>query len=289
MPNLDFSFMFSYIIDPIVTLILYVSGAFLAFVLGFAVYAIIKLRLNPFHMTKSRVRRLRKMKIRLKLLNFLRWLAIDAIYYRKFCYKFNQYGLTVFCGRQGAGKTISMVNYAIYAKNRFPDCIIVANFKFKYADFYMEDWQDFLKYRNGTKGVLFLIDEIHGEYSSQDWKDFPENLLSQISQQRKQRIKIACTSQVYSRVVKQIREQSFSVVQCLTFLNRWTFNREYDARDYEMYCESAEKKKKLKPIRKSSFIQDDCLRNSYDTYEVIKRMKKIAKGEGFIPRNERMT
>ncbi len=73
----------------------------------------------------------------------------------------------------------------------------------------MTSWRDFMEIRNGTKGVLFLIDEIHSEYSSKSWKDFPEELLSEISQQRKQRIKIVATSQIYSRVVKQLREQAF--------------------------------------------------------------------------------
>lgn len=291
MPKMDFSYLISFLmtkfIDPVITLLLYVLGACFVFLLVFSVYTIIKFRINPFRLTPSSINRLRRMRIKLKILDFIRWLIIDIIYSRKTRGEFDQYGLTAYCGRQGAGKSISMVEYANRIHSRFPDCIIVANFDYKYADYIMQDWRDLLFIRNGKKGVLFLIDEIHSEYSSADWKDFPESLLSEISQQRKQRVKICVTSQVYSRIVKPIREQAFSVVQCFTLKGRWTFNREYDARDYEIYCDNSDRKK-LKYLRKSSFIQSDFLRRCYNTYEKINRMIKISAKNGFIPRNERM-
>lgn len=108
-------------------------------------------------------------------------------------------------------------------------------------------------------------------------------MLSEISQHRKQRVKIVATSQVYSRVVKPIREQTFSVVQCQTIAGRWTMNKEYDARDYEAYCESSAQDKKLAPLGKRSFIQSDWLRARYDTYQKIERLQKV----DFIPRDQR--
>ena len=50
---------------------------------------------------------------------------------------------------------------------------------------------------NGNKGVMFAIDKIHSEWPSASWKDFPEVLLSEITQQRKQLIKIVASSQVF--------------------------------------------------------------------------------------------
>lgn len=269
-------------IEPFAQFVGTIFGIIFGIILLFAIYTIIKLRLNPFHMTKAGIRRLKRMQIKFKPLDFIRWLVVDAIYFRKYRYDFNQYGLTVYCGRQGAGKTISMIDYANRIHKRYPECIIVANFAYKYADCMMEDWHDFLNIRNGKKGVLFLIDEIHSEYSNDSWKDFPESLLSEISQQRKQRVKICATSQIYTRVVKQLREQCFSVVQCSTLGDRWTFNKEYDAKDYEIHCETVSKKG-LKPFRKHSFVQDNELRRCYDTYEKIERLAKME----FIDRHER--
>ena len=40
-------------------------------------------------------------------------------------------------------------------------------------------------FKNGTDGVIFAIDEIQNEFSCANSKDFPETLLSQVTQQRK--------------------------------------------------------------------------------------------------------
>lgn len=116
-------------------------------------------------------------------------------------------------------------------------------------------------------------------------KIFPNGLLSVITQQRKQRIKIYLSSQVYTRVVKQIREQCFDVVECRTILGRWTRLRAYDAEDYNSIIENpnSEKKFKLHKLWKRSFIQSNHLRKLYDSYKVVESMKKA----DFIERNER--
>jgi len=167
--------------------------------------------------------------------------------------------------------------------HRYPNALIVTNFDYIYADKRMESWNDFLTIRNGIEGVIFAIDEIHSEYSTASSKNFPESLLSEISQQRKQRIKIVATAQVFTRVAKPLREQCFTVKLCSTFLKRWTSSREYKAQAYELYCESISRDKKLKAIGKHSFVQSDFLRSCYDTYSKIERMQQVE----FIPRNER--
>lgn len=248
--------------------------------LAWLTYAMMKYRLNPFRLS---IGKLEKCPMRFKPFSFLRWVIVDRSRSKSQGLDFDQFGLTAYCGRQGAGKTISMIHYLNRMHKRFPNALIVTNFSYKYATHRMKDWRDFFEVRNGIDGVIFAIDEIHSEYSSAAWKDFPEDLLSEISQQRKQRVKIVCTSQVFSRIAKPIREQCFSVVQCKTFAGRWTFNREYDAYDYEQFATSAAKDTKLKTIWKSSFVQSDLLRLCYDTYEKI---EKLGKSE-FIPRSER--
>lgn len=197
--------------------------------------------------------------------------------------EFKEFGFTIFVGRQGSGKTISMIEYLEYMKKKYPKVIIVTNFKYTGATHQFLDWRDLMEIRNGLDGVVFAIDEIHSEYSSASWKDFPESLLSEISMQRKQRIKIVATSQVFSRVAKPIREQCFSVVHCSTYFNRLTKNVEYDAAEYSTSDNPYILKKKVKSIAKKYFVQSNTLRLSYDTYEKIERMKKL----DFIPRKER--
>ncbi len=210
--------------------------------------------------------------IHFKPFNFLRWLYIDIVRDNAGITRFPEHGFTLYCGRQGAGKTISMVEYLNRMKRRYPKVIIVTNFGYKYADHIMKDWRDFFIYRNGEAGVIFAIDEIHSEFSTAKNKDFPEPLLSEISQQRKQCIKIVATAQIYSRVAKPIREQAFTTVQCSTFAHRWTFTTEYDASEYENETNAAKVKKRVHPLGKYSFVQSDNLRKCFDTYEKIERL-----------------
>ena len=148
----------------------------------------------------------------------------------------------------------------------------------------MTDWRDLLTIRNGTKGVIFAIDEIHSEYDSSKWADIPEDLLSEISQQRKQRVKIIASAQFFGRVAKPLREQAVSVVACRTLFGRLTLNREYDALEYISVIDNPlAAAQKIKPLRKSSFVQSDFLRQCYDTYAKVERMRQTK----FIRRSER--
>ena len=97
--------------------------------------------------------------------------------------------------------------------------------------------------------------------------------------QRKQKIKIFLTSQVYKNVVIQLRRQCFDVVECKTFLGRWTRHKCYDAEDYNNIVDLAtpEKRRKLMKKWKYSFIQDNQLRNLYDTNQIVDTLNDFDK------------
>ena len=158
------------------------------------------------------------LKFLFKLLDFIRWKLYDLLMLLINGRQFNLFGVTIFCGRQGSGKTIGIVEELERIREAYPNCIICTNIHYRYQDIPLVDWRQLLETRNGTDGVVFVIDEIQNEYDNTKWKDFPEGLLSVITQQRKQRIKIYLSSQVYTRVVKQIREQCFDVIECKTFM-----------------------------------------------------------------------
>lgn len=219
-----------------------------------------------------------------KFLSFFHLIIKDIIHVLKYGYDFNEFGLTMYCGRQGAGKTIAMVEYLDRMKKKYPKAKIVTNFGYIHQDYPMEDWRNFYEIRNGIDGVIFAIDEIQNEFSSTSWKTFPESLLSEITQQRKQRVKIVATSQVFTRVVKSLREQTFEVVECYTFGKRWTFTKAFDAADYNAVVDDPEKKNKLRRLYRKNFVQDKKIREMYDSYAKIEKMKATE----FIPRNERV-
>jgi len=232
--------------------------------------------------SESVCRKIKKKKLWL-LFDFIKWKLIDIYRAIRYGRKFIEYGLTMYCGRQGAGKTMAIVEYLERMKIKYPDAVIVTNFGYLGQNRAMDSWQDFLEIRNGEDGVIFAIDELQNEYDSSKWNTFPEGLLSQVTQQRKQKVKIVASSQVYTRVVKQLREQCFQVVECRTLAGRWTFTRCFDAQDYNTVIDNPEKKQKLSREWRKSFVQSDDLRDLYDSYAVIEKMRDI----DFIPRHQR--
>lgn len=59
-------------------------------------------------------------------------------------------------------------------KKDYPKCLICTNIWYKKQDIPLVDWRQLLDIRNGTDGVVFVIDEIQNEYDNSKWKDFPE-------------------------------------------------------------------------------------------------------------------
>lgn len=210
----------------------------------------------------------------MKFLIFLFYVLKDSYAERKNKNLFKEYGLTLFCGRQGSGKTTGMVWYLNRMREKYPELIIVTNFGYIYEDFSLKSWRDLTTIRNGTKGVIFAIDEIQNEFSSTEWQKFPTYLLSEITQQRKQRVKIVATSQVFTRVTKQIREQTFEVVDCLTVKGRWTFLKAFDAEKYNRVIDNPEKKLNLKRVWRANFLHDNEIRSCFDSYYKIQKVTR---------------
>ena len=221
----------------------------------------------------------------IKFILFWYWKIKDLVHLIKYGRTFNEFGLTLYCGRQGAGKTMAMIEYLERMRFKYPNAKIVTNFDYIHQDYQLETWRDILNIRNGEEGVIFALDEIQNEFSNTKWKDFPEWLLREVTQQRKQRVKIVGTSQVFTRVVKQLREQCFEVVECRTLFGRWTFTKAFDAEEYNSVVDDPEKKMKLRRLWRRNFIQDNYIRNLFDSYKKIERLEN----ESFIDRNERVS
>lgn len=121
-------------------------------------------------------------------------------------------GLLVFVGGQGSGKTLSAVNYTYNLAQVYPKSLIVTNIDLKDFPvdnkrvFRFNDATDLKRYKNGKEGVIFLIDEIHLYFNSLQSKNINMDVMTQIAQQRKQRIHIVATSQVFGRLAKPLRE-----------------------------------------------------------------------------------
>lgn len=271
---MDMGALVTNILWPVVKAIIMIVGCCVGLVLA-AVFLFFCFFLLCYGRYLSKPVRLSKLEIKWLPYDLLRWLWID--FKRRGTDKavFKEYGLTIFTGRQGAGKTISMVEYLDLMKDRYPLLKIYTNFQYARATGRMTGWDTIFQVRNGTDGVIFGIDEIQNEFDANTWKDFPAGLLQEITMQRKQRIKIVATTQVYTRIVKQLREQTFSVCVCDCWCGRLVRVKEYDAAEYGLSADSPYKVKQgVKPLSCHWYVQSDKLRNEYDTWEKIQRLSR---------------
>lgn len=183
--------------------------------------------------------------------------------------EFKEYGIHLFCGEQGSGKTISMCELMMRLKSKYPRLNILCNFSYELADAEIESIKDIGISDNGTNGQIYSFDELMAELTCKDSGNIPPELLSEFCQQRKQRSCIFGTAQVFSRVVKELREQTLYVYVPKTWLNCLTIVNVCKPCDYDM-----ETQKFKKSVSRYFFVHTLELRNCYDTYEKIKKKLK---------------
>lgn len=149
-------------------------------------------------------------------------------------------------------------------------------YKKKNRVFQFVDNDDFKKYNNDDKGVIFLVDEIQLYMNSLQSKNINLDVITQISQQRKQRKHIVCTSQVFGRMAKPLREQFSCIIVCKNYLGFIQCNKliDRDSIEDEQNTTGTELRGKVK--RKFWFIHSPEYYKKYDTYKVIEKGKFVA-------------
>jgi energy-coupling factor transporter ATP-binding protein EcfA2 len=193
---------------------------------------------------------------------------------------FNFHGVHVFAGEQGSGKSIAMVHFALMLKEQYPACRVCSNIDLNFQDEKIEDWHTLVDKNNGELGQICILDELQNWFSSMDSKNFPPEMLQDITQERKQRKAILGTSQVFTRLAKPIREQVTLLYLPKTFFGCITFVRVYKC---DLNDDGTLKDKHC--IKMYFFVHDDRLRNAYDTYERVARLSV----KGFQPRSEQLS
>lgn len=183
---------------------------------------------------------------------------------------FKYQGCVIFEGRQGAGKSIAMVEFAMRMQQEYPLSKCITNLGYAYQDDVLEDWRSLMNYKNGIYGVIVLMDELQNWFSSQDSKNFPPEMLQIITQNRKNRRIILGTSQNFYLLAKAIRSQATEVRRCLTLFGACTIVRRF----YPV-LDSEGNVLKFKKLGMYFFVHDRKLRECYDTYKVIERLSKV--------------
>lgn len=182
---------------------------------------------------------------------------------------FKYQGLIVFEGRQGSGKTMSMVEFILRMQEEYPLAKTTTNFGLTSQNQELKNWKMLIDYKNGKQGVIVGMDELQNWFSSNDSKNFPPEMLGIITQNRKNRRIILGTSQNFYLLAKAIRSQATEVRRCSTFFGCLTV-----VKRVEPILDSEGNVQEWKNRGMYFYVHNKKLRESYDTYKVIENLKK---------------
>lgn len=180
--------------------------------------------------------------------------------------EFGLYGFHLFVGEQGSGKTVATAEFLRRIKQKYPLCQIATNFEYKHEDSQIESWKDLVFNNNGIYGQVDVVDEVQNWFSCNQSKDFPPEMIQEITQQRKQRKIFIGTTQRFERMAKPLREQvnylyyPVTIAGCLTIVK--VCKPSVDAEGQIT---------KLKGARFYFFVHDKEIRDSFDTYHKIRK------------------
>lgn len=221
---------------------------------------------------------------RLKLplwLSFFRWIIIDFLRGKTN----KKFGVFQFVALPGEGKTMSMVAHMERYRKEFitkkQPFVIASNFSYKYNDYFIDHWSQMVSISKECylKKIpcLIAIDEIHVTFDSSDWKNFPPSVLAMLSFNRKFGLEFLCSSQIYERIPKKIRDIANYTVICKNIGHFDRLFRCYYFRkdDYESQFEG----KKAKADYIKEYIADDDFYSLYDTLEQVDIMVGQAEKE----------
>lgn len=212
--------------------------------------------------------------------SFLRFLIFKVKdLFKKKSKELRIYGIYGYFGLWGQGKTICMTKELLSFRKKYGDSIyITSNYGFALEDFPFTDWRQLLK--TYDKPLVVAWDEVQNEFTSRNFKNFPTELLTILTQNRKGNgIRILYSAQRWERVDKVFRELTYLCYECKTRFGRLTGYRGYDWEDYEQLkvTKQVDFKIKIHPKDRKIFVQTDYLRSLYDSFKMLDsaRSKKI--------------
>ena len=210
---------------------------------------------------------------------FLYYQIYDIRIYRHYRKKklFPGWGIHLFTGKFGQGKTSLMTIKAYKLCKKYPQLHVLTNIKLINFPEHtkilpLNTAQDIL---NAPTDTLVLIDEIGTLFNSRDFStgknSVPKPVFQHLCQVRKRHMMIYATVQRFNLLDKQIRDITATVTECSASF-RHPFSRmltglTYDIEEYEAYTSNRMYKPRVSST--SVAIQRDKYRHLYDTTELI--------------------
>lgn len=205
--------------------------------------------------------------------------------------RFQEWGLHIYVGKFGQGKTCSAVRHVYGLCCRYEDVTVLTNLKLtnfpKHTKIKpLECIQDILDAPDNT---IVLIDEIGTIFNSRDFQSntrkgkgsepegMPKVLFQHICQVRHRHMVIIGTVQKWGFLEKQLREITADVTVCSAFpfhpFSRIITNYCYDRDEYDLFYQSP--LRPLVPLAGEVWLQTDKLRELYDTKEMVNTILKM--------------
>lgn len=198
----------------------------------------------------------------------------DLMFRKEYPDYFQPAGFICFTGIQGSGKTLSAVEYIHRILLDFPETVLVTNCYLQFPDWNgtqirYEGYEQIENLDNGYKGIILFLDEIQIEFNSLDSAKVAPSWFSVICQQRKRRLHVVGTSQLFSRIAKPWREQFTAVIKCKTLFGFIQYNQVLD-------LDSVEQDVNGNIIKEKSNFGAVYFRDirSYDYYDTWERQKE---------------
>ena len=184
---------------------------------------------------------------------------------------FGYFGIDMFIGMFGHGKTLSMTHKARRLYKRYGDSIrFISNYKLIGIPYIplinFNQLVELGEEENDLKGTVVLIDEIEDVLSHRNYANFPLQMLHTLTQQRKKHVYIMCSAQRFFMVDKLFRSITTHAIDCNKY---WRFQHMvyYDAWDYE----NAMNSQLVKPLLSRWWFVKNHDFNCYDTEQMISR------------------
>lgn len=210
---------------------------------------------------------------------FLMYLFYDWLIYKSYHKDklFYGWGIHLFTGKFGAGKTSLMVIKAYELCKKYPQLHIltnlqISNFPEHTKILHLSCVEDILQ---APENTLVLIDEIGTLFNSRDFmsgkKSVPKSLFQHLCQCRKRHMMILGTVQRFLLLDKQIRDISATVTECKSSFkhpfSRMLTGVVYDIDEYEALVQNP----LYIPRSMDSFVylQSEKYRHLYDTSEMV--------------------
>lgn len=191
--------------------------------------------------------------------------------------KFSGFGIHIYTGSFGSGKTSAMIARAYQLAKKYPDLTLVTNITLsnfpKHTKILpLNSPKDILE---APRPALILIDEIGTIFNSRDFaksrESVPKPVYQHLCQCRHRDLMIYGTCQNWGQLDKQIRDITHSVRVCKVSLahpfSRLATVKIFDRFDYDMWY--SDRRIPLKMLSGYCYIQTDKIRELYDTNELV--------------------